>query len=788
LLHVLHCIRHDHDGRLLLSAALVCIVGVFASFAVGTHAHRSVGRARRMWTAVSILSAGCTAWATHFVALLAFRPALPSGYEPVLTATSLLVAIVGLGTGVMLSLRSQALVQRFAAGAVIGLSVAALHYMGQAAYVVRGQVHWDPALVAVSVLAGTGLAMLGLAARGFRNGWRRVTPPVLLLLSIAVMHFWGMAAMTIRYDPAVSLPPDALSPEVVTPVVAGVCIGLLGLAIVGLWLDMAARIRIRRDQQRLRELADVALEGLLLCRGDHILTANSSVADMIGRDAATLAGGFVSAILPGLDVPSLPEREEREAELITAGGQPVPVRVLRREVTLGHRRQTVLAVRDQRERLRTEEKMRMLAFSDPLTGLLNRTRFYDLFAVHAASRRIEDRQLSVLMIDLDRFKPVNDTHGHAAGDLVLRMVGDRLRAASRGRDLVARLGGDEFAILVAAAEDAAEALAGRIVEELGSRPFLIDGQAIFVGASIGIASAPRDGTDPADLLHNADLALYAAKADGKGRVRQYDPALDERLRERRRTEDGLRRALAEGGLELHYQPLVDSGTGRVTSAEALVRWRDPERGLVPPAEFIGVAEETGLIGALGDWVMRTACLEAAGWPAEMTVAVNLSPVQFREPGLARTIRRALDEAGLAPSRLELEITEGVLLTDERRTLDTLNELRGAGVRISMDDFGTGYSSLSYLRRFPFDKIKIDQSFVRQLPQDPESAAIIRAIISMGRSLGMTTTVEGVETADQFAFSRSEGCDYIQGFLVSRPLPAEDFRAFLGAEAGLQPAH
>jgi len=781
LLHVLHCIRHDHDGWLLLSAAVVCVVGVSATFAMATHARRSSGRARRLWSTVSIACAGCTAWATHFVALLAFRPALPSGYDPVLTLVSLLAAVLGLGAGVLLSMRSRTMSRRLLAGAVIGLSIAALHYLGQSAYLVRGRVTWDPTLVAVSAVAGTGLATLALGSLG-RRGWSRRLAAPLLLSSIAVLHFCGMAAMTVHYDPSIQLPANALSQRMVTPVVAGICSGLLLLAILGLWFDVAAKLRVRRDQERLRELADVALEGLLLCRGDEITAANSSAAALAGRGAAAMTGGFVSALLPGLDVPSLPEREEREAELVTTEGRTVPVRVLRREVTVGHQSQTVLALRDQRERLRTEEKMRTLAFSDPLTGLLNRTRFYDLLAVHAASRRESDRRLSVLMVDLDRFKPVNDTLGHAVGDLVLRMVGDRLRALVRADDLVARLGGDEFAILQLGSETA-DVLAGRVVDELGRRPFLVDGHAVAIGASVGIASAPRDGSDPADLLHNADLALYAAKADGKGRFRHYDPALDERMRERRRLEEGLRRALALGELELHYQPLVDSISGRITSAEALVRWRDPERGLVPPADFIGVAEEAGLIGQLGEWVLRTACAEAAGWPEPIAVAVNLSPVQFREPGLGAIVQAALKDAGLPAARLELEITEGVLLTEERSTLATLTGLRAAGVRISMDDFGTGYSSLSYLRRFPFDKIKIDQSFVRQLPYDAESAAIIRAIITMGRCLGMTTTVEGVETSEQLAFSREEGCDAVQGFLISRPLAAADFNLFLAASAG-----
>ena len=371
--------------------------------------------------------------------------------------------------------------------------------------------------------------------------------------------------------------------------------------------------------------------------------------------------------------------------------------------------------------------------------------------------------------------------GHAAGDLVLRKVADRLNSIVREEDLVARLGGDEFAVLQlhTHGSETAEVLASRIVAAIGSQPFMVEGRSIQIGASVGVACAPDDGNDPAELLRNADLALYAAKANGKAMFQRYDPALDERTRERRALEAGLRQALAEEQLELHYQPLVDARSGRITSAEALIRWRHPERGLILPGEFIALAEETGLIVPLGEWVLRTACAEAASWPHDINIAVNLSPSQFRAGNLATVVGKILEETGIDPRRLELEITEGVLITNEKETLETLQKLRAFGLRIAMDDFGTGYSSLSYLRRFPFDKIKIDQSFVRQVPNDAESAAIVRAIITMGSCLGMSITVEGVETTEQFDFSVAEGCDTIQGYHVSRPLTASAFASFVG---------
>jgi diguanylate cyclase (GGDEF)-like protein len=789
LLSILICMRHAHDGRLIAVAGLVCAVGIYASFAVAQHASRAKDGVRTRWALVSIVASGATAWATHFIVLLAFRPGMPAAFEPILTAVSLACAIVGIGIGIVLSMRSRRRRSRqFVAGLVVGAGIAALHYVGQAAYLVRGSVHWNLPLVLVSIAVSlpiSGAALMTVAAR--RRRLRQAAAP-LLLLSITILHFCGMAAMTLRADQRVGFPADAISPASAAPVVAGVSLALIWLAILGLRLDLSARARLRQDRRRLRDLADVALEGLLICQGDVIVAANNSIERLSGYPGGSLAGRFVSALLPGLDIAGMPEREEREARLIDAGGQAVPVRVLRRELRLGRKLQTVIAVRDQRERLKTEAKMRRLAFNDALTELPNRTRFYDLLDLHAASRREGDRHFAVLMLDLDRFKPVNDTLGHAAGDVVLRLVADRLQGVLSDGDIVARLGGDEFAVLQLTGVDAAaaEALAVRIVEQIEVKPFMFDGQSIHLGVSVGVALAPDDGAKPAELLHNADLALYAAKADGKGRFRRYHLSLDEQARERRVLEAGLRRAIEDGQLELHFQPLADARTGLVTSAEALVRWHHPERGPVPPSEFIPLAEETGLILPLGSWVLRAACAEAARWPDEISVAVNLSPAQFRERSLVAEVEAALSQAGLSPDRLELEITEGVLMADEKRTMEALTALRALGIRIAMDDFGTGYSSLSYLRKFPFDKIKIDQSFVRQLPHDPESAAIVRAIITMSACLGIATTVEGVETAEQFNFTVREGCSTIQGFYISHPLNRASFLAMIEADTSCPP--
>ncbi len=776
---LLTCVTQQHDQQLLVVAALVCSIGIYAASAIATHAARAEGATRLKWGIASIVASGCTAWATHMIALLAFRPGMASGFEPVLTAVSLLLVIGGIGAGVLLSLGRRSRLRRFAAGVILGLGIAALHYVGQASYRVTGHVAWDMGLVSASVLISLVLSGLALVAAGERQRpWRRAS--VLLLLgSIVVLHLCGMTAMTLVYDPEVRLPATAIAPSTIAPIIAATSIGLLVLAFVGLRMTLAARAQLRRDRERLRELASLALEGLAVCEDDTITTANRSLELLSGRSQAALIGSSITRMLPGLLLADLPEQEERDAELIDADGQGVPVRVLRKDIMLGHKRQTVVAFRDQRERLRSEARLRTLAFTDTVTRLPNRARFGDLLAHHAAALREQDRGFAVLMLDLDRFKFVNDTLGHGMGDELLRKVAARLQAALGEGDVVARLGGDEFAILLLdrATAAAPDAVAAKIVEAI-DRAFLLDGQLVHVGVSVGVAIAVRDGHRPEELLRNADLALYKAKAEGRATFRMFEPVLAERMQARSRLEADMRRALEAGEFEVHYQPLVDSQTGAVTAAEALVRWRHPEQGLVAPADFIPLAEETGLIMPLGAWVLRTACAHAATWAGTIRIAVNLSPVQFRDDRLPEMVAATLAATGLPADRLELEITEGVMLDDETRTLAMLTKLKAVGVGLAMDDFGTGYSSLSYLRRFPFSKIKIDRSFVRQLPEDPESAAIVRAIITMGACLGMATTVEGVETAEQYAFVAAEQCGQVQGYHVSRPLPHGDFLAFL----------
>ncbi len=434
---------------------------------------------------------------------------------------------------------------------------------------------------------------------------------------------------------------------------------------------------------------------------------------------------------------------------------------------------TVTTHQDITEQRRSEAKIAHMAHHDALTGLPNRVllgRQLDL----ALARVKRGEVVAAHFLDLDRFKNVNDSLGHAAGDKLLKLVAERLRSLVRDSDTIARMGGDEFAILQTGVAQPADAgaIAQRVIEVV-SEPYEIEGQQVDIGTSIGIAIGPGDGAEPGQLMRNADLALYRAKSEGRGAFRFFEPEMDAQMQERRNMERDLRAALPAGQFELHYQPIVNLETNTISAFEALIRWRHPDKGLIAPGQFIGLAEEIGFIVPLGEWVLRRACATAATWPGDLKVAVNLSPAQFRSPGLVQVVVSALASSGLPASRLELEITETILLQDNETTLAMLFQLRELGVLIAMDDFGTGYSSLSYLQSFPFDRIKIDRSFIKNIGDGAGAINIVRAVVAMAKGLGMATTAEGVETTEQRESVTLEGCSEMQGFLFSKPLPADE---------------
>jgi diguanylate cyclase (GGDEF)-like protein len=573
---------------------------------------------------------------------------------------------------------------------------------------------------------------------------------------------------------------------------AGYLIGLtavLVLVITGTAIALVGRFR---ELQRLNTQFDVALNNMThgLCMYDRdmrLIVCNDRYAEMnhipreLTKPGTTLLqiaqsrikealspDEVVALMVRGKDISRSYTRELADGRTIAVSHRPLADGGF------------VAVHEDISERMRNEAKIAHMAHHDPLTGLPNRTAFSETLNTYLERATQDNGRFAVLCIDLDRFKEVNDVFGHAVGDELLCEVARRLKA-SAGNAFLARLGGDEFVVMSAEEPQpaATEALAERLQAAL-TEDVVVGDQTLRTDLSLGVAIFPADGADAAQILANADAALYRAKADGRRGIRFFDATMDQRLRDCRALQQDLRSAAKRGEIVIHYQPQARMD-GSVVGFEALVRWQHPVRGMIPPAAFISVAEESGLIIALGEWILREACREAASWPRPLTVAVNLSPVQFRHGDLAATVHAILLETGLSPRRLELEITEGVLIGDFSRARSILGRLKNLGVRIAMDDFGTGYSSLSYLQTFPFDKIKIDRSFISNVQVNPQSAAIIRAVIGLGRGLDLPIIAEGVESQAEFDFLSAEVCDEVQGYFVGRPAPIEHYADLVGHE-------
>ncbi|MCW5714601.1 MAG: EAL domain-containing protein [Bauldia sp.] len=535
--------------------------------------------------------------------------------------------------------------------------------------------------------------------------------------------------------------------------------------------------------------------GLLMFDAERkLVVANERLIELLGISRAVVVAGMSPAELLTAshafsdthDLGRFAAEFERRlsgvpGELIVEAGRDRWLSLTARPMENGG---SVVIAEDVTERRTSEQRIHRLARFDNLTRLPNRNSFHEHLSDVLEMARPEE-QFAVLFVDLDEFKQVNDTLGHPAGDALLCAVADRMRTIIAAPDVVARFGGDEFVVLQYLGERdlaALDDLARRIIETV-SKPYQIEGQHVIIGASIGAALAPRDGSDPDLLLKNADMALYHTKSNGRGTWRVFDPSMDAEVQAKRALEMDLRRALAEGQFELYYQPLINLRTKRVTTCEALIRWNHPERGLIPPGKFIPAAEDIGIINEMGDWVIRTATKECASWPETVRVAVNLSSVQFRHSRLTAVVAEALAESGLSPKRLEVEITESVLLRDTPGVRTILGELVAQGVRIALDDFGTGYSGLSYLHTFPLNKVKIDRSFVAQLNSGDRSLTLLKGVARLSSSLGLSVAVEGIETQEQLEIIAAEDTvDEVQGYLFSMPLPVAQIRKFIAVHA------
>ncbi|WP_426614885.1 bifunctional diguanylate cyclase/phosphodiesterase [Bradyrhizobium sp. McL0616] len=788
---VFYCLTDQHDWRLVALGGAVCLLASAAAISLFHRARAAQGPGRLVWITLDAVVAGCGIWATHFIAMLAYGPGAGGAYNIPVTILSLLFAISVTFVGLSIAVSASRGVLVALGGAIVGGGVAAMHYTGMMALEIPARVSWDTGTVTASIMLGIVFGALALHVAGRRDSFTdALGATVLLTVAIVSHHFTAMGAVQLTPDPTLPISGLSIAPGSLSVLTATAAVAILAIALAAAVLDRKAKGELGRQQVVL----DTALENMSqgLCMFDaygKIILFNERYAAMFRRSDMQLTGRLLLDVLreeaakgqwtgdPDEFFAHLVE-DARNGHTTTDVVQRFgcSIRVVNQPMRGGG---WVATFEDITEWLEAQAKISHMARHDALTNLPNRVLFHEELE-QGLRRAGSNDQLAVLCLDLDHFKDINDSLGHPIGDALLKEVGRRLKATVGEHDTVARLGGDEFAVVQIgrSEEAAARALAGRLVEVI-SAPYEIEDHQIVIGVSIGISLSPQDGSNPDELLKNADLALYRAKADGRGTYRFFETGMDARAQARRLLEMDLRAALQRDEFQVYYQPIRDLASDRVVAFEALLRWNHPQRGLISPINFIPLAEETGLIVQLGEFVLRSACADAATWPDDVDVAVNLSPVQFKSPNLIAIVIEALAASGLAARRLELEITESVLLQNSEATLTTLHELRGMGVRISLDDFGTGYSSLSYLRSFPFDKIKIDRSFVSELATRRDSMAIIRAVTGLGRSLGIVTTAEGVENDAQLELLRREGCTQVQGFLFSMPRPASDVALMLG---------
>ena len=779
---IIACLVNEHDYRMVLVAGVVCFLAALTSFRLYSRMNGARGLVRGAWLLLTALVAGSGVWATHFLAILAYDPGVETGYSPTGTMMSLMVAVFFMAAGFFAATTSRERANQMAGGMLIGVGVAGMHYTGMSSFVTQGTIVWEAATIGASVVVGViGASAALMLAGDARSFPRQVLASLALTLGVCGLHFTAMGAITIVPDMTVIVP-DQLEGVMTLAVATITALIMLG----GLGAVLIESATSRSALERIRTLANAAYEGIVVVQNGIIKDANAAFCDLAGAAAEDLYGKpFNEALLSfddALGVRTDAERREGHMHPV-GGGQSVPVEIFARVMDDGARAETrglmVLAIRDLRERRSAEEKIRYLAEHDGLTGLPNRNAMQSRLT--AALDRVEasGETLALICVDLDHFKEANDLHGHLAGDAVLVEAARRLQDSVTAPSFAARLGGGEFVVVQITDEDqptAAAELAGRLLETLKDG-MTYEGQDLAMAASLGVSLYPDDGRTGEALLANADMALYRAKENGRGAYRFFKREMDETIRERRNLARELRQAIIDEDLVVHYQPQARACDGEILGFEALVRWRHPVRGMIPPLDFIPLAEETGLILPLGEWVLRKSCAEAAQWDKPLSIAVNLSPLQLNQPNLPQIVHEILIQTGLSPMRLELEVTESALFKDYQRALDNLRRLKSMGVRIAMDDFGTGFSSLSTLQSFPFDKIKVDKSFVENIHRDARATVIVKAVLGLGRSLDIPVVAEGVETDEQLQFLRGEDCAEVQGYAIGRPAPADTLGAW-----------
>jgi diguanylate cyclase (GGDEF)-like protein/PAS domain S-box-containing protein len=778
----------QHNYQLVMLAVLICVFSAFTAVSLQERARSTNENARAKWIILTAVTIGTGIWSTHFVSMMAYDVGVAMRFGWFATALSLLVAIFISGVGFHFATYHRTKRARSFAGLIIGIGIAGMHYTGMAGMQVQGSFRYQTDYLILSLVLGIGFSILALVGMNkTKDVVRHSVATILLTAAICGLHFTAMAGLVITLDPAVLLPDPVVSEATLVVGISVITLAMLGFSLATAFIDKDAVNQKKLESARLKSLADAALEGIVVMdMGGHIFNANQSFVELCGKPVAELRGHslrrYFRQFVGEDNISALAETGAHleEAMLLQPLGEEIPTEIFFRQAVVNDEPQLVAVVRDLREKRAAEQQINYLSNYDVLTGLANRQLLMDRLLRAVPAAIANETKVALHYIDVDGFKELNTTIGQKGGDHLLQIFAARLQHCVREVDTVARIGADQFCVLqenITRAESA-----DFLVEDLHRRleqAFVVKGREAFLTVSVGIAVAPTDTENPSSLLSRAEIAMRQAKTIIGNSYRFYEEALDKSQMRRRKLKRDLVGAIERGEIKMVYQPQYNVRSGDVTGFEALVRWSHAERGPIGPAEFIPLAEESSQIFELGAWIIEETCREAASWLNPLKIAINLSPVQFQQDSLPTLIESTILKYGLDPERLEIEITEGVLIADIDHALEVLGRLRAQGIKLAMDDFGTGYSSLSYLQRFPFDKLKIDQSFVRTMLKQEQSRGIVRGMIGLAHGLNIPILAEGVETESEFAMLRVENCDEIQGYYMGKPKDIADYQNLVG---------
>jgi diguanylate cyclase len=791
---------------LVLFSIMIAIVDTFVALNLGIRINRAKGTARYIWLLSGAVAMGLGIWSMHFIAMLAFHLSIPVTYNVAIVMISIIPAIVSSGIALyIVSGLSMRKVQVIFSALFMAIGIVCMHYIGMEAMEMGASIRYNPFLWALSFIIAflaslVALHLLVFVSRNIdtsRIWWRKAGSALIMGIAISGMHYTGMSAASFRlhHHPS-SLPGPTFDSTLLAYLIGIGMLILLGVVYIGTVIDKQFESKSIEFDRKFRSLIESATDSIIVAnRQGDILLWNKGAQSIFGYEEKEVLGKNLHLIIPE----RFREAHHKGMQRYLSTGQPrvigktVELKGLRKDgdefpielsiSTWQEQGNTYFSsiIRDITERKQAEEKINKMVYLDPLTGLPNRLLLNDRLSLSLDQANESKRNIGIMFIDLDRFKFINDTLGHAIGDQLLIEVAKRIQACVGKSDTVCRQGGDEFIVLLPNTSSDEVTKRAKSIVNLFSQSIVINEHEMFVTPSIGISLFPSDGRDKETLIKNADTAMYRVKEQGKNNFQFYTPEMNEIVLKKMQLEIGLRKAIERGEFTLHYQPQVDITSGRLIGVEALIRWQHPEMGNISPAEFISLAEETGLIIPIGEWVLFEACQQNKSWQLEglphLRMAVNISSRQFQHSNLIEVINNVLNETGLDPEYLELELTESSI-QDSKHAITTMHKLKDMGIHLSIDDFGTGYSSLSYLKTFPINTLKIDQTFIKNIFTDSKDASLVETIINMAQNLDLKVIAEGVETKQQLQFLQQRHCNEAQGYYFSKPINAEEITNFM----------